>query len=73
MEFVAHKAIFTFHTPPKLWIRYVDDTFCVNEVQYAEEFHEHLNSISPSITFTLELEQNQSLAFIEVQSHTKQK
>ena len=66
MEFVAHKAISTFHTPPKLWIRYVDDTFCVIEVQYTEEFHKHLNSISPSIAFTPELEQNQALAFFEV-------
>ena len=66
MEFVEHRAISTFHTPPKLWVRYVDDTFCVIERQYAEEFHKHLNSISPSITFTLEREQNQSLAFLDV-------
>ena len=66
MEFVEHKAISTFHTAPKLWVRYVDDTFCVIEQPYAEEFHKHLNSISPSITFTLEREQNQSLAFLDV-------
>ena len=66
MEFVEHRAIFTFHTPPKLWVRYVDDTFCVIEEQSAEEFHKHLNSISPSITFTLEWEQNQSPAFLDV-------
>ena len=50
MEFVEHRAISTFHTPPKLWVRYVDDFFCVIEQQYAEEFHKHLNSISPSVT-----------------------
>ena len=50
----------TFHIPPKLWVRYVDETFCVIEEQYAEEFHKHLNSISPSITLTLERKQNQS-------------
>ena len=66
MEFVEHRAISTFHIPPKLWVRYVDDTFCVIEEQNAEEFHKHLNSISPSITFTLEPEQNQSLAFLDV-------
>ena len=66
MEFVEHRAISTFHTPPKLWVRYVDDTFFVIEEQYAEEFHKHLNSISPSIMFTLEREQNQSLAFLDV-------
>ena len=66
MEFVEHRAISTFHTPPKLWVQYVDDTFCVIEEQYTEEFHKHLNSISPSITFTLEREQHQSLAFLDV-------
>ena len=66
MEFVEHRAISTFLTPPKLWVRYVDDTFCEIEQQYAEEFRKHLNSISPSITFTLEREQNQSLAFLNV-------
>ena len=66
MEFVEHRAISTFHTPPKLWIRYVDGTVCVIVQQYAEEFHKHLNSISPSITFTLEREQNQSLTFLDV-------
>ena len=66
MELVEHRAISTFHTPPKLWVRHVDDTFCVVEEQYAEEFHKHLNSISSSITFTLEREQNQSLAFLDV-------
>ena len=65
MEFVEHRAISTFHTPPKLWFRFVDDTFCVIEQQYAEDFHKHLNSISPSIMFTLEREQNQSLAFFD--------
>ena len=65
MEFVEHKAISTFHTSPKLWARYVDDTFCVIKQQYAEEFHKHLNSISLSITFTPKREQNQSLTFLD--------
>ena len=66
VEFVEHRAISTFHTLPKLWVKYVDNTFCVIEQQYAEEFHKHLNSVSPSITFTLEREQNRSLAFLDV-------
>ena len=49
-----------------MWVRYVDDTFCGIEQQYEEEFQKHLNSISPSVTFTLEREQNQSLAFLDV-------
>ena len=49
-----------------MWVRYVDDTFCAIEEQSAEEFHKHLNSISSSITFTLEWEQNQSPTFLDV-------
>ena len=71
MEFVEHRAISTFHTPPKLWVRNVADTFCVIEQQYAKEFHKLLNSVSPSITFTLEREQNQSLAFLDVIKFTR--
>ena len=66
MEFVEHRAITTFHTPPNLWVRYVDKIFCVIEQHSAEELHKHMNSISPFTTFTLEREQNQSLAFLDV-------
>ena len=65
-EFVELRAISTFHISPKLWVRYVDDTFCVIEQQYAEEFRKHLNGILPFITFTLNRKQNQSLVFLDV-------
>ena len=29
MEHIEKAALTTFHTPPKLWLRYVDDTLCV--------------------------------------------
>ena len=31
-----------------------------------DDFHHHVNPISPNITFTLELEDNNSLAFLDV-------
>ena len=66
MEFVEETAINTFHTPPKLWIRYVDDTFCILKRSCVDEFHEHLNSISESIQFTFEREVDGRLPFLDV-------
>ena len=62
MEFVEHRAISTFHTPPKLWVRYVDDTFCVIEQQYAEEFYKHLNTDWLAYIY-MTVKQNQSAIF----------
>ena len=66
MEYVEHTAITTFHTPPRLCVRYVDDTFCIMKRSAADEFHQHLNSISSSIKFTVEHEQNNSISFLDV-------
>ena len=30
MEHIEHTANTTFHTPPPLWLRYVEDTFCIS-------------------------------------------
>ena len=34
MEHIEHIAITTFHTPPSLWLRYVDDTFCILDKEH---------------------------------------
>ena len=58
MEFIEDTALSTFHTPPKLWLRYVDDTFCILKKKHVAEFHQHINSISQHIQFTKEEESN---------------
>lgn len=52
----------------KLWKRYVDDVFCVMKGSEQEvlQFVLTLNSIHPNIRFTHELEENRTLAFLDV-------
>ena len=66
MEHIEHIAITTFHTPPSLWLRYVDDTFCILDKEHVTASHSHLNSICSSIQFTMENEKNSSLPFLHV-------
>ena len=48
------KAINTAEHPPRVWKRYVDDTFAVTKTSYKEKFPEHLYSLGPKIQFTTE-------------------
>ena len=66
MEHIEKAALMTFHTPPKLWLRYVDDTFCVLKKEHMTEFHQHINSVCHHIQFTMEEEHNLSLPFLDV-------
>ena len=66
MEYIKHTAITTFHTPQPLWLRYVNDTFCILNKDHINDFHTHLNSICSRIQFTIEKEHNFSLPFLDV-------
>ena len=59
---------FCFYTflMPSLWLRYVDDTFCILNKDHINDFHAHLNSICSHIQFTIEKERNFSLPFLDV-------
>ena len=50
---------------PRMWRRYVDDTFCVMEKQHTQLFLDHLNSLRPTIQFTMELERDGKLLFLD--------
>nr|VZI41105.1 unnamed protein product [Spirometra erinaceieuropaei] len=54
------------HHRPKFWARYVDDTFVVVERDQVLTFQEHLNAVFPDIQFTMEEEENNQLAFLDV-------
>ena len=39
---------------PRLWQRYVDDTFVIQKEVYKQDFLQHMNSVDPAIQFTVE-------------------
>ena len=61
MEDVEKRALSTFHSPPKIWKRYVDDTFVIIHKNSVEDFLDHLNTIENSIKFTIEKEADHTL------------
>ena len=68
MESMETRALEAFHAKPKLWVRYVDDTFVLwqHGEEKLETFHEHLNSQHPSIQFTKEVECDNKIPFLDV-------
>ena len=66
MEDVEQEALSTFHTPPRFWRRYVDDTCTALPSNLVDSFHDHLNSIDPCIQFTIERESDGQLPFLDI-------
>ena len=54
MEEFEHRAITTAVNPSSIWKRYVNDTFVIQRQLHIEEFLKHINSVDPSIQFTVE-------------------
>lgn len=51
---------------PKLWVRYVDDTFVIIKRTELEDAHRLLNCVFTGIRFTREEEQAGQLSFLDV-------
>ena len=66
MEYIEELALTTSPQPIRFWRRYVDDTFCFLKKSTVEETLKHLNTINPSIQFTVEQETNNQLPFLDV-------
>ena len=66
MEYFEHRALTSAMNPPRLWKKYVDDTFVILQQLQREEFLQHINSVDPSIMFTKEkLRDDGSIPFLD--------
>jgi hypothetical protein len=66
MEDFEKKALTSFTgLPPRVWLRYVDDTFVILKQQELSSFFDHLNNIDSNIKFTQEGSHNNSLPFLD--------
>ena len=58
MEHFEQIALGTAKNRPRIWKRYVDDTFCIVKAGEVDELLSHINSIRPSIKFTVKVEKD---------------
>ena len=65
VEEFEERAIATATYKPKIWKRYVDDTFTILGKDYVDGFLQHLNSQQPTIRFTMEIEKDNTIPFLE--------
>nr|VZI29289.1 unnamed protein product [Spirometra erinaceieuropaei] len=54
------------HHKPKFWARYVDDTLVVIDRNQLLTFKERLDAVFPYIQFTMKVQENNQLAFLDV-------
>lgn len=66
MEDVEQRALATIPNPPKFWKCYIDDTRCALATSDIDQFHQHINSIEPHIQFTVKIETNGQLQFLDL-------
>ena len=66
MEAFEQRAITTALHPPRVWKRYVDDTSVVQQQKHQQEFLQHINTVDPSIQFTVEeAKEDGSIPFLD--------
>jgi len=65
MEIIEESAISASATPPKVWKRYVDDSFVIIKKNSVSTFHDTLNSIDPKISFNIETENSGQISFLD--------
>ena len=66
MEYFETELMNNIQNKPLLWVRYVDDVFAIldNETDHLALLDE-INSLSPTIKFTFEMEKDGQLPFLD--------
>ena len=54
MEEFEVKALSTFPDPPRLWLRFIDDTYVISKAEHNQQLLHHISSQDPQIQFTVE-------------------
>ena len=65
MEDFEERAIASAIHKPKIWKRYLDDTFTILDRDQVDGFLQHLNNQQPTIRFTMETEKDNSIPFLD--------
>ena len=68
MEYVKEKALLSAPSPPKCSFRYVDDSHVCVKRDHVDKLYSHLNSINTNIKFTIEIESEGSIAFLDTKT-----
>ena len=66
MEEMEQRALVTTDMHPRFWKQYGDNMFTAPLVDGVQRFLDHLNRVEPSIRFTVEVESNRKLPFVDV-------
>lgn len=68
MDHFENLLLSTWEEKPLLWLRYIDDIFCVWKSTYKDldKFFQHLNSLRPTLKFTVEHEEDNIIPFLDV-------
>ena len=68
MEDFEERALSSAPLRPKCFLRYVDDTFIIwpHGLDALHTFLDHMNDQHPNIKFTMEIERNNKIAFLDV-------
>ena len=53
MEHFEGEALRSASHPPRIWYRFVDDTWVIQQQAHMQLFLGHINNIDPSIKFTV--------------------
>jgi hypothetical protein len=65
MQKIEKKALATYKQPLPFWFRYVDDTITALPARKIKAFHKHLNKQNKHIQFTLEIEKDGKIPFLD--------